>query len=142
MRIDGAIIKEQGVTFGIIIVKKHVLSTDSSARQARSNFQSSLSEFSGIPLILAAQDSRGVFEYWGRPDIVDFLAAIHASRIPWNTYTYRVFPFLLSSLIISLFLADMHSELTTHRQVTPIKINQENKAQQATPYQPRSRVFP
>jgi hypothetical protein len=88
MQIDGAIIREQGVTFGIIVVKKHVLSSDSSARAARDNFQSSLAEFSDIPLILAVQDSRGRFEYWGRPDIVDFLSSISASRIPWKTYTY------------------------------------------------------
>ena len=88
MQIDGAIITEQGVTFGIIVVKKHILSSDSSAREARAGFQSSLAEFSAIPLILAAQDSRGVFEYWGKPDIVDFLASIAASRIPWKTYTY------------------------------------------------------
>ncbi len=88
MDIDGAIIEEQGVTFGIIVVKKHVLATDSSAREARDRFQAQLAEFAGIPLILAAQDSRGVFEYWGKPDVVDFLASISASRIPWRTYTY------------------------------------------------------
>lgn len=88
MKIDGAIIKEQGVTFGIIVVKKHILSSDSSAREARDNFQSCLAEFSDIPLVLAAQGSRGAFEYWGRPDIVKFLASISASRIPWKTYTY------------------------------------------------------
>jgi len=88
MQIDGSIITEQGVTFGIIVVKSNLLSSDSSAREARDNFQSCLGEFSDIPLILAAQDSRGVFEYWGKPDIVDFLASIEASRIPWKTYTY------------------------------------------------------
>jgi hypothetical protein len=88
MTIDGAIIREQGITFGIIIVKQSVISSDSSARESRANFQRLLADFSDIPLILAAQDSRGVFEYWGRPDIVDFLASIEASRIPWKTYTY------------------------------------------------------
>lgn len=88
MTIDGAIIREQGVTFGIIVVKSHILSSDSTALEARDNFQASLAEFSGIPLILAAQDSRGVFSYWGKPDIVDFLASISASRIPWKRYTY------------------------------------------------------
>ena len=88
MQINGAIIKEQGVTFGIIVVKQHVISSDSSAREARDNFQSLLPEFSVIPLILAAQDSRGRFSYWGKPDIVDFLASIDSSRIPWKRYTY------------------------------------------------------
>lgn len=88
MQIDGAIIKEQGVVFGIIVVKQSAISTNEHARETATAFQSRLAEFSGIPLVLAAQDSRGRFEYWGRPDIVDFLASIKASRIPWKTYTY------------------------------------------------------
>jgi hypothetical protein len=89
MKIDGAIIKEQGIAFGIIIVKKHVIQTQHSANEARNNFQSILREFSGIPLILAAQDSRGRFEYRGRRDIVEFLASVDARRIPWKSYTYN-----------------------------------------------------
>lgn len=88
MTIDGAIIREQGQVFGIIIVKPHITASSSEAASARAAFQSRLAEFSDIPLILASQDSRGVFEYQGRRDIVDFLASIDASRIPWKTYTY------------------------------------------------------
>ena len=54
----------------------------------RANFQRVLAEFSGIPLVLASQDSRGVFSYEGKPDIVDFLASIDLNRIPWKSYTY------------------------------------------------------
>ena len=88
MSIDGAIVKEQGITFGILLVKRHVIHNESTAQEARDNFQSTLAEFSDIPLVLAAQGSRGAFEYWGRPDIVDFLASIDPRRIPWKRYTY------------------------------------------------------
>lgn len=88
MTIDGAIVKEQGVTFGIIVVKPRAIATSSVAEETRASFQASLAEFSSIPLILASQDSRGRFTYHGRPDIVKFLASISANRIPWKHYTY------------------------------------------------------
>ncbi|MEA4915073.1 MAG: hypothetical protein VB061_10925 [Christensenella sp.] len=84
MQIDGAKIREQGVTFGIIVVKPSVISntTQSSEMQA---FGRKL--FGTIPIILAAQDSSGRFTYYGRTDIVKFLSNVSPSRIPWQTYT-------------------------------------------------------
>jgi hypothetical protein len=87
MNIDGAIVKEQGQVFGIVIVKQSAMSNPSVAAETRAAFQSRIRDFAGIPLILASQDSSGVFEYQGRRDIVRFLASIDASRIPWRRYT-------------------------------------------------------
>lgn len=87
MTIDGAIIREQGHKFGIIIVKPSAISMSAKAAETRAGFQSQIRDFQGIPLILAAQDSRGVFTYQGRDDIVRFLASIDPSRIPWKRYT-------------------------------------------------------
>jgi len=86
MQIDGAIVREQGVTFAIVIVKPHVIQTQASADEARRSF-ATIADFAGLPIILAAQDSRGTFTYQGRHDIVKFLASIAASRIPWKHYT-------------------------------------------------------
>lgn len=86
MTIDGAIIKEQGVTFAIVIVKQSAMATNQVAAETRAMFQSQIADFSGIPLILACQDSHGVFSYQGRHDIVDFLANIDTHRIPWKRY--------------------------------------------------------
>ena len=86
MQIDGAIITEQGLTFVIVVVKPHVIQTQSSADNARQSL-ATIADFSGLPIILAAQDSRGVFTYQGRSDIAKFLADIDASRIPWRHYT-------------------------------------------------------
>ena len=86
MQIDGAIVAEQGVTFAIVVVKPHVIQSNSSAQEARASF-ATIADFAGLPIILAAQDSRGVFTYQGRHDIVDFLASINASRIPWRRYS-------------------------------------------------------
>ena len=87
MTIDGAIVREQGVTFGIVIVKKGSMATTAQASETREAFQLSIRDFAGLPLILASQDSRGRFEYQGRSDLVSFLASIDASRIPWKRYT-------------------------------------------------------
>jgi len=39
-----------------------------------------------------------------------------------------------------MFLAGLHSELTTQRQVTPKKIKKENKPEQVTPRNPSDEV--
>lgn len=84
MQVNGALVKEQGITFGIIVVKPPVLDDQTKANEM-SSFGRKL--FGAVPIILAAQDSHGRFTYYGRPDIVKFLAKISASRIPWKTYT-------------------------------------------------------
>ncbi|MDR1631236.1 MAG: hypothetical protein LBS36_13645 [Oscillospiraceae bacterium] len=83
MQVDGAIIKEYGVTFSIILVNSRVLRNmqecDEIRREAQSVFPS--------PIILMAQDSRGTPTYQGCRDIIDFLSAIRPSRIVWKQYT-------------------------------------------------------
>ncbi len=87
MQIDGAIVKEQGVTFAIVVVKENVLrGVRSSIEETRDSFRTI---FPGVPIILMAQNARGVPTYDGRPDIVKFLAKIHPSRIPWKRYTVQ-----------------------------------------------------
>ncbi|KON86591.1 hypothetical protein AF332_07010 [Sporosarcina globispora] len=84
MQFEGAVIKEQGITFAIVIVKPHVLNNSHSIDDARQGFSR---HFPGMPLILMAQDSRGIPTYQGRKDIVRYLANVHISRIPWKRYT-------------------------------------------------------
>ena len=84
MKIQGAVIEEQGVTFAIVVVKRHIVDNKFSADEAVSNFSPI---FPGLPIVLAAQDHRGQFTYYGHRNIVDFLASIDARRIPWKEYT-------------------------------------------------------
>ena len=84
MQFEGAVLKEQGVSFAIVIVKPHVLESSTQEQTLRSSFRSI---FPGIPIILMAQDLRGRVTYQGRPDIVKFLARVSPSRIPWKRYT-------------------------------------------------------
>ena len=84
MQFEGAVIKEQGVTFAIVIVKSYVLSSTLQMQDARAGFNN---VFPGMPIILMAQDARGRATYQGKPDIVQFLARISPSQIPWKRYT-------------------------------------------------------
>jgi hypothetical protein len=84
MRFEGAVIKEQGVTFAIVCVKEEVLRNSNRIQETRSTF---VPAFRGIPVILMAQDNRGRATYQGRPDIVNFLASISVQQIPWKEYT-------------------------------------------------------
>jgi len=86
IKIQGAVIKEQGLTFAITVVKSHILSSQTQCQQTASSFQSL---FPGLPIVLMAQDSRGTPTYWGRKDIVNFLSHIQLSQIPWKEYTYH-----------------------------------------------------
>jgi hypothetical protein len=83
---DGAVVNEQGVTFGIAIVRRTVLDTALAREQAILEFSE---VFGGIPTVLMAQDGQGIPTYFGRQDIVDFLASVSIEAIPWQRYTLR-----------------------------------------------------
>lgn len=85
MTFTAAVIREQGVTFALVLVKKHVVDSNGSAEDAIEDFSGA---FPGMPVVLAAQDSRGRFSYYGRSDIVRFLSRVRPSRIPWRKYSY------------------------------------------------------
>lgn len=85
MKIQGSVIKEQGVTFAIVIVKRFVLDNKNEAVNTISSFQRQV--FGGIPVVLMAQDYSGRPTYYGRRDIVQFLANVPMSSIPWKEYT-------------------------------------------------------
>jgi hypothetical protein len=83
MQIEGAVIKEQGITFAVAVVRPSVLNQPSTRDQAVAEFSE---VFDGLPTVLMAQDSRGVPSYYGRPDIVDFMASVPLEAIPWQRY--------------------------------------------------------
>ena len=84
MEFQGSVVNEQGQTFAIVIVKPSVIDNHSEADNFRSTFST---VFPGMPIILMAQNSRGVPTYYGRTDIVKFLASIDFRRIKWKKYT-------------------------------------------------------
>ncbi|MCY3789729.1 MAG: hypothetical protein OXH63_13175 [Gemmatimonadetes bacterium] len=84
MKFQGAVIKEQGITFAVVIVKKYVLDNLNTAKET---IQSFAPIFSGLPVVLMAQDHKGNPSYYGRKDIAEFMANVPLSAIPWREYT-------------------------------------------------------
>jgi hypothetical protein len=84
MQFQGALIKEQGVSFAVVVVKPHIINNSLEANRMQNSFKG---VFGNVPIVLMAQNSRGVPTYYGRTDIVKFLSRIHISQIPWKKYT-------------------------------------------------------
>jgi len=86
MQFEGAVIREQGVTFAVVIVQKHVVDNHFEADGA---IQSLGSVFPGMPVVLMAQDTGGRPTYYGRRDISQFMASVPLQAIPWRRYNYN-----------------------------------------------------
>jgi hypothetical protein len=84
MTFEGAVVREQGVTFAVVVVKKYVVETTSEAQSAVRSFSPA---FPGLPVVLMGQDNSGRATFFGRKDIANFLSTISISRIPWKRYT-------------------------------------------------------
>ena len=85
MSFDAAFVREQGVEFVVVAVKSHVLGSEASCRQAAVSFGGS---FPGVPVVLMAQDARGRAKFWGRPDVVRFLANVPVGNLPWRRCSF------------------------------------------------------
>lgn len=85
MDIEAALVKEQGVTFAVVVVKKHVVDNPGEAQEAALGFRGA---FPGVPIVLMGQDSTGRPTYYGRKDIVRFLANIPFQRLPWKRWSW------------------------------------------------------
>jgi hypothetical protein len=84
MKFQGSVIKEQGVTFAIVIVPKHIIDNRIEAEKYIAGFRPI---FPGMPVVLMAQDSRGTPTYFGRTDIAKFMANVPLQAVPWKEYT-------------------------------------------------------
>lgn len=83
-QIEGAVIREQGVTFAVVIVRPSVIQNTSEAGRAIQSFQP---VFPGMPVVLMAQDGRGRPTYYGRRDLSQFMASVPLRAVPWKRYT-------------------------------------------------------
>jgi hypothetical protein len=85
MRIQGAVVREQNVTFVIVVVKRHIVDNRFEADEAIDGFRPL---FPGLPIVLMAQDHNGWATYYGRQDISRFLSRVPMHAIPWREYTF------------------------------------------------------
>jgi hypothetical protein len=86
MQFEGALIKQQGVTFAVVSVKKNVVDNPSEAERAIRAFSPA---FPGVPVVVAGLDSWGGVKYYGRRDLVNFLANVPVHCIPWKRYNWN-----------------------------------------------------
>ncbi|MEA5574448.1 hypothetical protein [Calothrix sp. UHCC 0171] len=66
MKFQGAVIKEQGLTFAVVTVKQSVVDIKTQTDKALQAFQPI---FPGIPVVLMAQNSRGIPTYYVYPNL-------------------------------------------------------------------------
>jgi hypothetical protein len=84
MTFDAALVREQGQTFAVVVVRPGIINNPAEAQRAQATYAPA---FQFVPIILMEQDGRGVPTYYGRRDIVDFLANIDFRRLPWSQWT-------------------------------------------------------
>lgn len=86
-RFDIALVREQGVDFAVVNVKRHVLDD----QRAQEDLAATLVPHVGaIPVVFMAQSSHGKATYVGRRDLVRFLANLFVEQLPWRTATLRI----------------------------------------------------
>lgn len=84
MKLQGAVVREGGVSFAIVVVKRHILNNRTEAGRTASALGSA---FPGLPIVLMGQDTGGRATYFGRPDIVRYLSNVPVRAIPWREYS-------------------------------------------------------
>lgn len=84
MTFDAALVREQGQTFAVVVVRHGIIDNTAEAQRAQAAYAPA---FRFVPIILMEQDGRGVPTYYGRPDIVRFLANIDFRRLPWKQWS-------------------------------------------------------
>ncbi len=84
MTFEGALIEEQGVQFGVVSVKQHVVNNRTEAQRVIRAFGP---VFPRVPVVLVSVDSRGSSQWIGRQDIVNYMANVPLAAIPWAKYT-------------------------------------------------------
>lgn len=82
MKVAGALVREQGQTFAIVMVRTSAMETGT-RDGVKAYFQQALG---GVETVLAATYPGGRLQFYGRRDIVQFLSGIDASRIPWGHF--------------------------------------------------------
>lgn len=80
-RMTAALVREQGVTFAVVMVKNHVLDNPTTADQVIQAAGASL----GCSLVVLMGESNRKLR-GSRRDVVNFVSKLHPSRLPWRKY--------------------------------------------------------
>jgi hypothetical protein len=88
MQFEGAHLRERAreggyVDWWVVIVRASVFDSSTQCQRTRAALEAEL----GQPVVLMKQDSRGTPTYWGRPDLVDYMANVPLEDVPWQRFT-------------------------------------------------------
>jgi hypothetical protein len=84
MQFNATVIKDGRMNFAVVIVKPSVLRSTQEAIRAQVAFAPA---FHGLPVVLMAQDDKGVPSFHGRQDLVGFLRDINLDHVGWKVYS-------------------------------------------------------
>lgn len=77
-----ALVREQGITFAVVLVKNHVLNCSTTADQT---IRSASAAMNCSLVVLMGESNRKL--RGNRQDVVNFVSRVHPSRLPWKTWT-------------------------------------------------------
>jgi len=83
---EAAVLKVHGVTFVVVVVQKRILDRKIIAGKTRDKLKTL---FRGLPILLVAQDSDGVANFYGRKDLVRYMRKRKLDEVPWKRYTIK-----------------------------------------------------
>lgn len=81
MQMTAAVVKEQGVTFAVVLVKDHVVLSPSTSQQM---LQAAASHLGCHLVVLMGEHNHRL--QGNRKDVVDFVANLHPSQLPWRKW--------------------------------------------------------
>lgn len=81
-QLTAALVREQGVTFAVAMVKNHVLNSQSSSDQ----MVQAVAQALGCPLVVLMGESNRKLR-GNRQDVVKFVSRLHPSQLPWKKWT-------------------------------------------------------
>lgn len=80
-KMTAALVREQGVTFAVVLVKNYVLNSPTTADQMIQSVSAALR----CPLVVLMGESNQKLR-GNRRDVVNFVSKVHPSRLPWKEY--------------------------------------------------------
>lgn len=81
-QLTAALVREQGVTFAVALVKNHVLNNPHQADDMIRSVAVAL----GCPLVVLMGESNRKLR-GNRRDVVNFVSRLHPSQLPWKKWT-------------------------------------------------------
>ncbi|MEY8838893.1 hypothetical protein AB9K41_07655 [Cribrihabitans sp. XS_ASV171] len=82
VQLTAALVREQGVTFAVALVKNHVLNSPTQADELIQD----VSRVLGCPLVVLMGESNRKLR-GNRRDVVNFVSRLHPSQLPWKKWT-------------------------------------------------------